>query len=100
MPDNDLLHERIVRIEDKLIITNETLQEHSARLLQIAETQKKNEDNIQLTADNTSEIVRIFSEMKIIFKWGVAAKKFIIWIASIAAALIYFWDHILDWLKS
>lgn len=100
MEANDLLHERIVRIEDKLQVTNETLLEHSERLTRIAATQEKNENNIQETADNTREMVRIFTEMKVIFRWGSAAKKFVIWIASIAAALIYFWDHLLEWMKT
>jgi hypothetical protein len=44
-------------------------------------------------------MVTMFKEAKVVFKWGSAAKSFLIWLGSFLAGLYYFWDSILDWFK-
>jgi hypothetical protein len=44
-------------------------------------------------------MVGMFKEAKVVFKWGSAARKFLIWTASITAGFLYFWQSITDWFK-
>lgn len=88
-------------MEDELASHKDTLGQHNRRLTDLAsflhentELTKKSAALSQRTADNTAEIVTLFKEVKVIFKWGVVFKRFVIWSASVVTGVIYFWDSI------
>lgn len=86
-------------MEGKLETHGETLNEHNNRLGALASSLHENTELTQQIADNTKEMVAMFKEAKIVFKWGVIAKRFLVWSASFTAALLYFWDYIVHWIK-
>ena len=113
MPDKECLNQRFINMEDKLESTKEmleahretleihkeTLEHHNKRLGEMATSQLENMALTQQIVDNTGEMVRIFKEAKVVFRWGAAAKKFVIWFASVTAALLYFWEYFVEWYK-
>jgi hypothetical protein len=86
-------------MEDKLENHGDTLESHNRRLGDLTTSLHENTQLTQQIADNTSEMVTMFKEAKVVFKWGSAAKSFLIWLGSFLAGLYYFWDSILDWFK-
>jgi len=81
-------------MEDKLEAHKETLERHDRRLTDLTASLHENTALTQQIADNTGEMVGMFKEAKIVFKWGVVAKRIIIWVTSVTAGVIYFWDSI------
>jgi hypothetical protein len=88
-----------MKMEDKLESHKDTLEQHNRRLTDLANSLHENTALTQQIADNTKEMVGMFKEAKVVFKWGMAARRFLVWVASVTAAILYFWESIVDWFK-
>jgi hypothetical protein len=99
MPEYDCINQRIAKMEDKLESHKDTLERHDRRLTDLTASLHENTALTQQIADNTGEMVGMFKEAKVVYKWGVAVRRVVIWIASVAAGVIYFWDSIVEKIK-
>jgi hypothetical protein len=99
MPEYDCINQRITKMEDKLESHKDTLERHDRRLTDLTTSLQENTALTKTIADNTGEMVTMFKEAKVVYKWGVLAKRFLVWAASVTAAIIFFWDNLVQHLS-
>ena len=99
MPDKECLNLRIAEMESKIDTHHTTLESHDRRLSDLTTALHENTALTKQIADNTKEMVDLFKEAKVFIKWSGVARRIIIWAASFSAAVLYFWDSILLWVK-
>ena len=99
MPSEDCINQRISKMEGKLETHHTTLEHHDRRLSDMSSALHENTKLTKQIADNTGEMVDLFKEAKVIVKWGVVFKKFIIWATSVTISVAGVFAAVEMWMK-
>lgn len=86
-------------MQDTIKDHHAALEHHDRRLSDLSSALHENTKLTERIADNTGEMVELFKEAKVIVKWGVVFKKFIIWVTSVTVSVAGVLAAIEFWLK-